>query len=593
MSGLEGLLAGRLLGDRYRIEEVIGRGGMGAVYRAVDERLGRQVAVKVITAVTGDDSESRERLKARFYREARSAAALPHHPNVVPVYDYGSDPTLGLDYLVMELLRGSDLATRLARSGPPPLAAALKILYESARGLAVGHRSGMIHRDVKPGNIFLAESDHHEIQVRMVDFGIAKLADDEGTFNDLTQDGRIPHSPAFASPEQLRGLSQLTPASDVFSLGAVGFTLLTGERPFTDADRNRLSLGMPVPVPSLRDRNPAIPASVDAIVQKALAYDAADRYPDAAAMANALGEALRTMPETALEPYSTTVAVPPSRTGPVAPAAPLAATDDDRTRLFDQPGDDDRTLLAPHTPRPVDQQPLPIGAVDAPIEVPSRRARAQRKRRGIGGMLVWALVLLVLATAGVWAWVEYGRRATGLADLPLPADTVAEEQDTTPAEPLPQAEPTELDAAAFNQEGVRLFQEGDVSRAHALFARAVEISPRNADYRRNLGLALMKMNSPAEAAAELQQAIELDPNRSIAYANLAEAQVVLGDTVGAIQSLEQFVSRNSDRRLGAVAERRLAELVGAAQPATIDTVPAPLPMDTGLIRIDTSAVRRE
>src|SRR5687768_6648241 len=193
MSGLEGLLRGRVLGGRYRIEEVIGRGGMGAVYRAVDERLGRKVAVKVITVAMGDDPDTRRRVRARFHREARAAAALPHHPNVVPVYDYGTDEELGLDYIVMELLEGHDLATHLQRSGPPPLATALRVLREAARGLAVGHRAGLIHRDVKPGNIFLAR-DHDELQVRMVDFGIAKLADDEDTANQLTQDGRLPHS---------------------------------------------------------------------------------------------------------------------------------------------------------------------------------------------------------------------------------------------------------------------------------------------------------------------------------------------------------------------------------------------------------------
>ena len=117
MSGLEGLLLGRVLGGRYRIEEVIGRGGMGAVYRATDERLGRRVAVKVITVAMGDDPEARRRVRARFHREARAAAALPHHPNVVPVYDYGTDDELGLDFIVMELLQGHDLATRLGRAG--------------------------------------------------------------------------------------------------------------------------------------------------------------------------------------------------------------------------------------------------------------------------------------------------------------------------------------------------------------------------------------------------------------------------------------------------------------------------------------------
>ncbi|HUE97277.1 MAG TPA: serine/threonine-protein kinase, partial [Longimicrobiaceae bacterium] len=339
MAGIENLLVGRVLGGRYRIEEVIGRGGMGAVYRALDERLGRHVALKVITAGGTGEVEARERLRARFFREARSAAALPHHPNVVPVYDYGSDEGLGLDYLVMELLRGSDLASRLSRSGPPPLAASLKILLEAARGVAVGHQKGLIHRDIKPGNIFLTEPHRNEVQVRVVDFGIAKVADEDDTLAQLTQDGRVPHSPAYASPEQIRGLSQLTPASDVFSLGAVGFQLLTGQRPFSESDRNRLSLGMPVESPSSRKRNPAIPSAIDAVIQRALAFDPPDRFADAGEMARALEEAMRSLGDLPVEPYLAGAAI-------VTAAANVglapAEEGDDRTRLMDEE-EDDRT----------------------------------------------------------------------------------------------------------------------------------------------------------------------------------------------------------------------------------------------------------
>ncbi|HEU0055015.1 MAG TPA: serine/threonine-protein kinase, partial [Longimicrobium sp.] len=300
MPGIEALLAGRVLGDRYRIEAVIGRGGMGAVYRATDARLGRPVAVKVITAASGSDPEARERVRARFRHEANKAANLPHHPNVVPVYDYGTDEALGLDYIVMELLRGEDLAQRLMRSGPPPLGDALYILAQAARGIAVGHRMGLVHRDVKPGNIFLVEAaDGAERQVRVLDFGIAKAIAEEDTQTVLTQDGRAPLSPAFASPEQLRGEPRLTPASDVFSLGAVGWQLLTGEKPFTEADRNRISIGMEVPPRSIASVNPAVPREVEEILRRALSFDAADRYPTAAEMANALDSALRRVDDAA------------------------------------------------------------------------------------------------------------------------------------------------------------------------------------------------------------------------------------------------------------------------------------------------------
>ncbi len=333
MTGIESLLTGRTLADRYRIEEVIGRGGMGAVYRATDERLGRPVALKVITAATGADAEARARVRARFKHEASAAARLPHHPNVVPVYDYGTDAELGLDYIVMELLRGEDLATRLQRSGPPPLAVALRILRDAARGIAVGHRSGLIHRDVKPGNIFLVSGEGgDDFQVRVLDFGIAKAVAEEDTAAALTADGRAPLSPAYASPEQLRGEARLTPASDVFSLGAVGYQLLTGQRPYTEGDRARMAIGVDVPLPSLRARNPGVPDDVEAVVRRALADEPEERFQGAGLFADALEGPVRRLADTpegeavpplAGMPEAAAAAAPP--VPPVPPPGPRAS----------------------------------------------------------------------------------------------------------------------------------------------------------------------------------------------------------------------------------------------------------------------------
>ncbi|HST63130.1 MAG TPA: serine/threonine-protein kinase, partial [Longimicrobium sp.] len=346
MAGLESLLKGRELAGRYRIEDVIGRGGMGAVYRATDARLGRDVAVKVITASAGNDPEVRERLRARFRHEAASAARLPHHPNVVPVYDYGTDDELGLDYIVMELLRGEDLATRLQRAGPPPMAEALRILQHAARGVAVGHRAGLIHRDVKPGNVFLIQHNpEDEMQVRVLDFGIAKAMTEEDTASaGLTHDGRAPLSPGYASPEQLVGEARLTPASDVFSLGALGFQLLTGTRPFTEGDRNRMSAGMQVPIPSLRARNPQVPEEVEAVIRRALSPDPGQRFENAGTMADALASPLRRLSDTPLAGV-----IPGAMSAGVLS---MADDDDDRTMAagpagYAGPADDDRTMLSP------------------------------------------------------------------------------------------------------------------------------------------------------------------------------------------------------------------------------------------------------
>ncbi len=323
MYGIEGLLAGRTLVDRYRIDEVIGRGGMGAVYRASDERLGREVAIKVVT-VAAPDPAAHQRLRARFHREARAAAAL-HHPNIVAVYDFGTDPELSLDFLVMELLRGEDLASRLGRRGPPGVPIALSVLYQAARGLAAGHRAGLIHRDVKPGNLFLEPGDRlGDIRTKVLDFGIADIGSlDDATVTQLTLAGKSPFSPAFASPEQLRGESRLTPATDVFSLGATGFQLLTGQRAFVSSDPRQMVVELARALATALPRVTELPAPARALLHKALSPFPEDRFPDACAFADALGSLLGGEREPHRSPDAPTRAAgasPPSRAEPVRTA---------------------------------------------------------------------------------------------------------------------------------------------------------------------------------------------------------------------------------------------------------------------------------
>lgn len=574
MAGIEALLRGRVLNDRYRVEEVIGRGGMGAVYRATDERLGRPVAVKVITAAAGGDEAVRERIRARFRHEAASAARLPHHPNVVPVYDYGTDEALGLDFIVMELLPGEDLASRLAKAGPPPLALALRILRDAAKGIAVGHRAGLIHRDVKPGNVFLVEDEHDPagLQVRVLDFGIAKAMADEDTQTALTQDGRAPLSPAYASPEQLRGEARLNPASDVFSLGALAFQLLTGEKPFTEADRNRLSIGMEVPLPSVRARNPAVPEAVEAIVRRTLAFDPAQRFASGAAMAEALDAVLR-----ALEGSPAAGAVP-AVAGPVV----TSDADDDRTAL----AGDDRTLLAPSggpaapPPRPAAAPaPAPAPAAAAPV-IPRRRVEPER--RGPSPVL-WVVLLLVLAGAGFVAWRSMAANGEGegppLANLP----------DSAATDSIPRGDTlTAEDAPRLEREALGLIRQGQNARAAELLRQAVELDPDQVRYRDGLAFALIRMRRYDEAATLLEEAIRMDRTYDLSYSHLAEARLALGDTAGAVQALERFldVSLSATDRERA---RTLLQELTAPKPV-IPTPPQVIGIDsTGAAPPDTAA----
>jgi len=552
MAGIEALLRGRVLAERYRIEEVIGRGGMGAVYRATDERLGRAVAVKVITAVAADP-EARERVRARFIREARAAARLPHHPNVVPVYDYGTDEATGLDYIVMELLRGEDLATRLQRTGPPPLELALRILQQAGRGVNVGHRMGVIHRDVKPGNIFLVDDgDADDVQVRVLDFGIAKVMAEEDTETALTHDGRAPLSPAYASPEQLRGEAHLTPASDVFALGAVGYQLLTGAKPYTEADRNRMSVGMAVPILSIRARNSAVPADVEAVVGQALSHDPAARFPNGGAFADAVSAAERRVAGTAA------AAAVPVIAGPVI----ASDADDDRTALAVE----DRTMVAP---RP--EVPAGVGAAAVPprtgpaIPPPRRRVEAAVARSG-PHPVVWVLLVLALLGGGgaVWYAASNANSPSGrpLSDLPDSAQV-----DTTVADSL-----TIADAPRIDRQGLDALNQRDWSTAAEFFRQAMELDPNRAEYKDHFAFALINQGQYTQAIALLEQATRQDPNYDLTYSHLADARLGLRDTLGAVVALQRFLQVSVNQRDRGIAQQKLNELMAPH--------PAPPPADT-------------
>ncbi|MFL5382049.1 MAG: protein kinase domain-containing protein [Longimicrobiaceae bacterium] len=372
----ERLLVGRKLAGRYELEEAIGAGGMSVVYRGTDRVLGRPVAVKVV-ALPADSDEARENLRERFRREAGSAARIAHHPNVVQVYDYGTDAELDLDFIVMELLRGRDLKEAL-RQGPVPRAEALRILGDAARGLAAGHREGIVHRDVKPANVFLVGEDGQVEYVRILDFGIAKPMEPDEDSLTLTGIGQLPHSPAYASPEQLDPDAPVTPASDVYQLGLIGYELLAGARPYADAERQRIRAGEEVAPPETAAWA-AVEPPLREVIARALRRDPAERYPDAGAFADALDAADGAAPSDAApsdDDDDATVLLPA--------AAPLGATD----------------ALAAVPPGAPPVVPVPVEPVSSePLSLPSPAVPARHFRPAALGIPV-VLVLLALA---VWA----------------------------------------------------------------------------------------------------------------------------------------------------------------------------------------------
>jgi serine/threonine protein kinase/tetratricopeptide (TPR) repeat protein len=271
-------LAGVVLDDKYRLDERLGEGGMGAVYRATHLLIERPVAVKVLSQRLVTDESARE----RFRREARAAGRL-QHTNAVAVTDFGETRD-GLVYLVMELLEGKPLREVLALDAPLDSARAVSLMMQISAAVEAAHEAGIIHRDLKPGNIFLVQRPDSPHIVKVLDFGIAKLAGDGGEFNlvdTLTGTGVMIGTPRYMSPEQCDG-AQLTPASDVYSLGVILYEMLTGQTPFNGGTPLSLALkhSSESPRPP-RELVANIPPALEGVVLHALAKKPEERASDA------------------------------------------------------------------------------------------------------------------------------------------------------------------------------------------------------------------------------------------------------------------------------------------------------------------------
>ncbi len=275
-----------LLG-RYRFERVLGQGGMATVLSARDVRLARDVAIKLIRPEHFGDAE----MKERFEREARAIARISH-PGVIALFDSGELPD-GTAFLVMEQLRGHDLAHFLVECGPGTPAQVASLARQASAALAAAHQAGVVHRDVKPANLFLAD-DPPGFRVKVLDFGLAKsMVHEKG----LTQTGMVVGTPEYMSPEQVQGGS-VDARTDVYSLGAVCYEALLGRRAIRGQDLGRIMANVLDAVPEPASAVlPGVPALASAALAAALAKDPADRPTDVAVWADTFAAALETMPE--------------------------------------------------------------------------------------------------------------------------------------------------------------------------------------------------------------------------------------------------------------------------------------------------------
>ena len=356
----------QLVGDGYQLQWIIGHGGMSTVWLADDLDREREVAIKVLRPEFSSNAE----FLARFRNEALSAQGI-NSDNVVATYDYreaDTDAGFTVCYIIMEYIRGESLADLIAREGQLDEALALDVLEQAAHGLAVIHRMGLVHRDIKPGNLMLTQHG----QVKITDFGIAKAA----AAVPLTRTGMVVGTAQYVSPEQAQGM-KVTAASDVYSLGVVGYELLSGKRPFTGDSSVSVALAHVSAEP------PALPISVSApareLIEIALRKDPGQRFRDGNEFQLAVSQVRQGLRPAQPGGHTQVVATEPSAT---ASTQMLASVAEERTS------------------RPEGAYP-PSAATPAP-----REHEADKKSSKAGPVISAILLLALLAGGAAWAYTE-------------------------------------------------------------------------------------------------------------------------------------------------------------------------------------------
>ncbi|MBI5482606.1 MAG: serine/threonine protein kinase [Deltaproteobacteria bacterium] len=381
-------LVGRVLGGTYEVERPLGAGGMGAVYVARHVRTGRRYAVKVLLRERALTEENTR----RFRREAKALGALGH-AGIIAVHDFAESDD-GLAYIVMDLLEGEDLASRLRRGGALPWPEIQRIGQEVAAALGAAHAVGILHRDLKPGNIFLWRQPGAPDRAVLLDFGLAK-ATDAMAQTQLTSTGEVLGTPLYMAPEQARG-DELDGRADLYALGVVLFEMVTGTPPFSGPNVTAvLARLLTEPPPSVMPlaRTP-VPAELDAFLQRALAKRPADRFPNPPEFAGALARAAQGSPQGVADPaLAMTVAGPGLRPSTPAglPAGALHPTPA-------PPAGPDAAPPAIHRPTPAQMVPVP------PVPLLVTGTSSRRRPALLAVALAMPVVLATLAGVGYFAW---------------------------------------------------------------------------------------------------------------------------------------------------------------------------------------------
>lgn len=417
-------------GGRYELLSRVAIGGMGEVWEATDHVIGRTVAIKILKDEYMGDPGFLERFRA----EARHAA-LVNHEGIASVFDYGEEN--GSAYLVMELVPGEALSTIIERDGPLSADKTLDIVAQTASALQAAHAAGLVHRDIKPGNLLITPDG----RVKITDFGIARIADQVP----LTATGQVMGTVQYLSPEQASGHAA-SPATDIYSLGIVAYECLAGKRPFTGESQVAIAMAQineqPPPLPA------TVPIPVQNLVMAMIAKKPADRPSSAATVARA-AQALRRG-----DLNSAAIAVPAIATGVAA---------DDATRVLSGMGGDESTRIMPTTA----QLPASDGAA---------AEEAKKKKRSPWTWPLIALIALLVLVIGGALWALFGNQ-----DEPDPVESTTRSQPSTKPSVTPSAEPELVDVSTLNLEGMTCTEATTTLQNSGLVANCVEGDPASDD----------------------------------------------------------------------------------------------------------------